>query len=138
MTACNNNNMHNPIEGDYAYYYYCMPSSPVLLDVSLLLHFLALPSLHPSTFYVKNVFTLLSVLILLLFCVCTSLTPFYSCVPEPYVSMKSGRTCINEWFQQIRKFHRWPCNNNNPSLHFISWGYACCFCCMQFVCTYEL
>ena len=25
------------------------------------------------------------------------------------------------------------CNNNNmnPSLHFISWGYACCYCCMQ-------
>ena len=27
------------------------------------------------------------------------------------------------------------CNNNNmrnPSLNFISWGYACCYCCMQF------
>ena len=33
-------------------------------------------------------------------------------------------------------------NNNmrNPSLHFISWGYACCYCCMQLslVCIHEL
>ena len=27
-------------------------------------------------------------------------------------------------------------NMRNPSLYFISWGYACCYCCMQlsFVC----